>query len=84
VVDDALPLRRIALSAAGIVATLVLASVVVMALLHAWRLPPGGQSGSAALASAMPAPRLQTAPQAGPRAPVEAVPVAWPASGAAR
>jgi len=62
-VDPELRPRRVV--AALAVAALVVAAAVgcAFALLRAWQLPAAGDTGSAALVSGIPAPRLQTAPQ---------------------
>jgi len=61
--DERLPLRALLVVAATSVLVLVGAAGLVFALLQHWRLPAGGQHGSAALVAPIPAPRLQTAPQ---------------------
>ncbi|HEY4067580.1 MAG TPA: SCO family protein [Burkholderiaceae bacterium] len=58
-----LKIRRLAIAALVAVIVIVLAIGIAFALLRAGSLPAGGEGGSAALISTIPAPRLQTAPQ---------------------
>ena len=61
--DAELKPRRIVLSVLSGLLVVLVAFSSVFALLRAWHLPPGGEGGSAGLVSAIPEPRLQSAPQ---------------------
>ena len=62
---DGAELRVGRIAGAAVFAALLVGAVVATSfgLLRHWRLPAGGQGGSAALVAAIPAPRLQSAPQ---------------------
>ncbi|QHI97380.1 hypothetical protein GT347_04910 [Xylophilus rhododendri] len=56
-------LRRLSRLAAALVLVIAVAVGSVFGLLHHWRLPPGGDAPGSAGLQAVPAPRLQSAPQ---------------------
>ena len=64
-IDPEVNLRVIAWTALGVAVVLAAAVGTSLALLRAWHQPAGGERGSAPLVQAIPAPRLESAPQLG-------------------